>query len=161
MLRKESYIRRQNKRHMQQIRGIDTPHSGRLAGATGDGDADAARYYVFVDQVLQRGVVDGLEEFLTDDFIEHEIGGDHPRDEFVSRILHQRAQFPDAVWTIELLAGVNGLVVCHATMAGSNLPALTTSAWENIVVRFEAGRMAECWRMRDETLLMNANQART
>lgn len=151
---------------MQQIHGNDKSapplprEPGWLAVANHDADADLGRYYAFVDQVLQRGVMDGMDEFLTDDFIQHGIDGDHGRDEFLSRIQRQRAQFPDAVWTIELLTGVNGLVLCHATMTGSNPPAHATSTWENIVVRFDAGRMAECWRMRDERLFMDVNEAR-
>jgi predicted SnoaL-like aldol condensation-catalyzing enzyme len=151
----------QNKRHMQQIPGIEKSgpamptHPGRLAGATAEADADVGRYYVFVDQVLQRGVMDGVDEFLTDDFIEHGIGGDHVRDEFLSRIRHQRAQFPDLVWTIELLVAVNGLVLCHATMTEAKNPPATTCTWESVVVRFDAGKMVECWRMRNESLLTN------
>ncbi len=82
------------------------------------------------------------------------------RDEFLSRVRGQRARFPDAVWTIELLVAVNGLVLCHATMTGSEQAAATTHTWESVVVRFAAGKMAECWRMRDETPVTNGNEAR-
>ncbi|HXF25473.1 MAG TPA: hypothetical protein VN602_13175, partial [Gemmatimonadaceae bacterium] len=74
-------------------------HAGRAAGATADADADVGRYYVFVDQVLQRGMMEGVDEFLAADFIEHGVGGDRRREEFLSRVRGQRAQFPDAVWT--------------------------------------------------------------
>ncbi|MES2359809.1 MAG: ester cyclase [Gemmatimonadota bacterium] len=151
---------------MQQIPVIENSepsiptHPGRTAGATADADADVGRYYVFVDQVLQRGMMEGADEFLADDFIEHGIGGDHRRDEFLSRVRSQRARFPDAVWTIELLVAVNGLVHCHATMRAPEQPAAATHTWESVVVRFDGGKMAECWRMRDERSLTNANEVR-
>lgn len=164
MLMKESYTCGEYKRHMHQIPVVDKSepsvpiHAGRAAGATADADADVGRYYVFVDQVLQRGMMEGVDEFLAADFIEHGVGGDRRREEFLSRVRGQRAQFPDAVWTIELLVAVNGLVLCHATITAPPQPAAITHTWESVVVRFDAGKMAECWRMRDETLLTNANE---
>lgn len=135
-------------------------HAGRSTGAALDADADVGRYYVFVDQVLQRGVMDGADEFLADDFMEHGTGGDRDRDGFLARIRSQCERYPNAVWTIELLVAVNGLVVCHATMMTPKRSTLMANAWESVVVRFRDGKMAECWCMRDETLLTPANEAR-
>ena len=167
MPRKESYIGGQDKRHMQRISGARqselpmSPHAARSTGAAAEAEADLGRYYVFVDQVLQRGVMDGVDEFLADGFMEHGMDGDRDRDGFLARIRSQRAQYPNGVWTIELLVAVNGLVICHATMVTPARSALMANTWESIVVRFDAGKMAESWRMRDETLLIVANEAQS
>ena len=107
-------------------------------------DADAALYYVFVEQTLQRGAPGSVASFLTNDFVEHHAGRDRNGDEFAACIATRQARYPDAVWTIELLVTIGSLVVCYMTMT---VPELTGQHWETIVSRFEGGKIAECWRM--------------
>lgn len=112
-------------------------------------EADAGFYYVFVEEVMQRGAVKIASTFLSPDFVEHGTAGDRRGPEFVSRLAARRARFPNAVWTIELLVVVGGLVVCHTTMV---TPEMTAQGWESVVIRFDSGKIAECWRICDESL---------
>lgn len=107
-------------------------------------------YYVFVEEVLQRGAVKIADKFLAPDFVEHGAAGDRNGPEFVAGLAERRARFPNAVWTIELLVVVGGLVICHKTMVTPESPG---QGWESVVLRFDAGKIAECWRICDESLL--------
>lgn len=118
-----------------------------------DADADAGRYYVFVEEMLHRGNRGVAAEFLTTDFVEHGIGGDRFRDEFIEHLVARRARYPGALWTIELLVGVAGLVVCHTTVVKPESSEHAARMWETVVLRFTGGRIAECWRVCDERLL--------
>jgi predicted SnoaL-like aldol condensation-catalyzing enzyme len=113
-------------------------------------DADARLYYIFIEEVLQRGAMGVAEQFLAADFVDHGASGDRLRHDFISELTIRRARFPDAVWTIELLADVGGLVVCHTTMTA---PGLAVPGWESVVIRCAAGKIAECWRISDHSLL--------
>lgn len=115
-----------------------------------EAEADVRLYYIFIEEVLQRGAIGAAEEFLATDFVAHGAAGDRHRHEFVTGLATRRARFPDAVWTIELLAGVGGLVVCHTTIVASDPP---KQGWESVVIRFAAGKMAEYWRICDDGLL--------
>ncbi len=125
---------------------VSSNHARPTAGAV---DADVGFYYVFVEEVLQRGAVKITETFLSPDFVEHGTAGDRCGPEFVSLLAARRARFPNAVWTIELLVVVGGLVICHTTMVAPGMPG---QAWENVVIRFDSGKIAECWRICDESL---------
>lgn len=119
--------------------------------ATAAAEADAALYYIFIEEVLQRGAIGAADKFLAIDFVEHGPSGDRRRKEFVAGLGARRERFPNAMWTIELLVAVGGLVVCHTTMVNPELPA---SAWESVVIRFAGGKIAECWRICDSSLLL-------
>ena len=119
-------------------------------GAPATAEADAALYYVFVEQALQRGSAGCVASFLTNDFVEHHAGRDRDGGEFATCIATRQARYPDAAWTIELLVTIGSLVVCYMTMT---VPELTGQHWETIVSRFEGGKIAECWRMSDNRLV--------
>lgn len=112
-------------------------------------EAAASLYCVFIDEVLQRGVLDGIDQFLTRDFVEHDATGDHDRDDYLSRIATARSRSSTAVWTIELLTSVGDLIVCHTTVSTPSGVSPIIVSWQHVVVRFAAGKMAECWRICD------------
>jgi hypothetical protein len=113
------------------------------------GDADVALYYGLVEQLTCRGVSGAEPRLFTADFVEHGLTGDGSYVDFVARLAARRAQVPGAVWTIELLAGVGELVICHTTMTCPSSGGAVRE-WETVVVRMHAGLIAECWRVSDE-----------
>ena len=106
-------------------------------------DANANCFYSFLEAMLLQSRAPDPELFLAPGFRDH--FGDELRDRtaFVASLAEHLAHIPDAAWTIEVLAGVGAVVLCHIT-AHSGQEGRT--AWENFVVRFDAGTMVECWR---------------
>jgi predicted SnoaL-like aldol condensation-catalyzing enzyme len=115
-------------------------------------ETEVALYYVFIEEVLQGGAVSRADRFLAAEFVEHGARGDRHRHDFVAHLAERRARFPNAVWTIESLAGVGGLVVCYMTVVTPELP---LQGWESVVIRFSAGKIAECWTICDSSLLLS------
>jgi predicted SnoaL-like aldol condensation-catalyzing enzyme len=126
-----------------------------------DGDADVQLYYVFLDQILQRGAVDVADRFVAPDFVEHGTEGDLGREAFITRLSAQREYFADAVWTIELLVSVGRFVICHTTIASAGLACDNVEGWESVVVRFSNGKMVERWRVAQDPQVMAEIRART
>lgn len=126
-----------------------------------DAEARVQLYYVFVDQVLQHGDADAADRFLSADFTEHGSSGDGGRMEFLERLSAQQAQFPGAVWTIELLTSVGNLVLCHTTVAAPQLDNRVVELWESVVARIADGKIAEIWRLCDEAAFRPEERART
>lgn len=126
-------------------------HSGRPA-PSGDGraEADVGLYYMFVEEVLQRGSVDAADRFLATGFVAHGMTGDRSRQDFIAHLAARRERFPDAAWTIETLTGVGGLVVCYMTMITPGFP---NHGWESVVIRFEDDKIAELWSICGRSLL--------
>jgi predicted ester cyclase len=114
------------------------------------GEAGVALYYGLVEQLTSRGASGAESQLFTADFVEHDGAGDGQYGDFVARLAARRAHFPDGVWTIELLAGVGELVICHTTMTCPASSGRTVREWETVVVRMDAGRIAESWRIRGE-----------
>ncbi len=123
--------------------GLDFPVRSTDARATiMNLEAHVGLYYLFVEEVLQRGVLAAAERFLHNDFVAHGSAGDHDRHAFIVHLAARRARFPDAVWTIEALTGVGRHVVCYLTMIA---PHLEDQVWESVVVRFDNDRIVESW----------------
>lgn len=110
-------------------------------------EADVARYYSFLEQVASGNPAPGDALLFAPDFIEHGADGDSGCFDFIRRLRARHALFPDGVWTVELLAGVGGMVICHTTLARPASTGTSVVARETVVVRMEAGRIAECWRV--------------
>lgn len=106
-------------------------------------DADVGCLYAFIEEVIQCGGIARAEGFLSESFVEHSGSDIRERSAFVSSLRARRDRLPDAVWTIELLMEVRGIVICHASVQSSAIP---THSWEHILARFESGKIAECWR---------------
>lgn len=123
--------------------GLEVGHIRSEAEVAHAADGDVGCFYGFIEEVLQRGRFVRAAAFLADGFVEHVGNQLRGRSEFVASIDARRARFPDAVWTIEILLEVNGIVICHASVTSINIP---DPSWENMLVRFESGKMAECWR---------------
>lgn len=103
-------------------------------------------YYAFVEAALQRTPLREVERYVADDFVEHHSQGDRSREQFLASLRARRDRFPAAVWTIELLSGLGAMVVCHSTMVSGLPDGSQMQAQETSVVRFENGKMVECWR---------------
>ena len=115
-------------------------------------ETDVGLYYIFVEEVLQRGAVAAADRFLAADFLAHGMAGDLDRCAFIAHLAARRARFPDAAWTIEALAGVGGLVVCYMTMT---TPESADRGWESLVIRFENDKIVEYWSICDRVLLQS------
>jgi predicted SnoaL-like aldol condensation-catalyzing enzyme len=126
-----------------------------------DTDADVQLYYVFLDQLLQRGAMDCADRFVASDFVEHGADGDVGKEAFIARLTSQTQYSPNVVWTIELLVSVGGLVICHTTIASAGAPRDSIDGWESVVVRFSDGKMVERWRVAQEPQIMVQIAART
>ena len=107
------------------------------------GDANAGCFYSFIEEMLQCRGLATPEQFLAEDFCEH--FGDELRDRgsFVASLTEHIACFPAASWTIEILASVQDVVICHVRTQPVDVARAT---WENFVARFDNGRIVECWR---------------
>lgn len=122
----------------------------RDAGATDASiETDVGICYLFIDAVLQHGGIAMADRFLAVDFVQHTADGDQDRRQFIAHMTARQAALPDATWTIESLAGVGGLVVCHLTVTA---PTLAAQAWETVVMRFVNQRIAESWSICDDRL---------
>jgi|SRR5665213_2256790 len=122
---------------------IGQPVDASDAAETGmSAEVHVGLYYLFVEEVLQGGALTAAERFLGNNFVAHGLAGDHDRKAFISHLAARHARFPNAVWTIEALTGVGGLVVCYMTMIAPDLP---DQGWESLVVRFDRDRIVECW----------------
>lgn len=119
-------------------------------GGDARAEADVRLYYIFVEEVLQRGAVDAADRFLSVGFVEHGVTGDRDRQGFIAHLAARRERFPNAAWTIETLAGVGGLIVCYMTMT---TPGFHEQGWESVVIRFEDEKIAERWSICDRGLL--------
>lgn len=106
-------------------------------------EADVGCLYAFIEEVIQCGAITRADRFLSERFVEHDGPATRGRSAFVSSIRTRRDRFPDAVWTIELLMEVRGIVICHTSVRSFAIP---MHSWEHILVRFESGKIAECWR---------------
>lgn len=125
-----------------------------------DADARVQLYYVFVEQALQHGDRDAAGRFLSADFRAHESAGDCGRTEFIERIAAQRALYPAAIWTIELLTAVGTLVICHTTLAIQQASAPALEIWETAIARIVDERIAELWCIRERTMATIAETVR-
>lgn len=103
-------------------------------------------YYAFVEATLRAQSLRDMEHFLADNFVEHHAEGDRSRAQFLTSIRERRDRFPAAVLTIELLSGLGAMVVCHSTMVSGLPDGNRLKTQETAVVRFEDGKMVECWR---------------
>lgn len=126
---------------------VHTTHSTTTGVST---ETHVGLYYLFVEEVLQRGAMAAAERFLHNDFVAHGLSGDHDRQAFLMHLAARRARFPNAAWTIESLAGVGGLVVCYMTMIAPGIP---DQGWESLVLRFDSDRIVEWWSICHELLL--------
>jgi predicted SnoaL-like aldol condensation-catalyzing enzyme len=115
-------------------------------------DDGVALYFGFVEEVMRGGETAGTSRFFASDFVEHAAPSAAPDAGLVKCLAARRTRFPDAVWTIELIAGVGGLVVCHTSVTCPAPAGCVARGWETVIVRIDAGRIAESWRVRDEWL---------
>lgn len=139
------------------MHATDLPSTGRRAPAASEraAEADIALYYAYVEALVQRGAPGLADRFLADDFVAHDGATVHGRAHFVADLVARHARHPNAVWTIELLTSVAGLVICHVTMTeptAPSSPAHPPAAWETVVARVAAGRIVECWCVCDDRL---------
>jgi hypothetical protein len=136
------------------VQPTDSPPPVRTdpASATLAAENDVALYFGFVEEVMRGGATGGTSRFFAADFVEHGAPVGRCGGGLVNCLAARRTRFPDAVWTIELLAGVGGVVVCHTSVTYPALAGGVTRGWETVVVRVAAGRIAESWRIRDEWL---------
>ena len=116
------------------------------------GDEDVALYYRFVEEMMRHGDADVARRFLAADFVEHGAVTSRGGEELLRSLAARRTRLPGAVWTIELLAGVGGLVLCHTSVACPAPSGCVAHGWETIVLRVADGRLAESWRICDEWL---------
>jgi predicted SnoaL-like aldol condensation-catalyzing enzyme len=117
-----------------------------------ESEAGVGLFHRFLEQVILTGEAERARGFLAADFVEHGHGGDLSAAGFIARLADRHARYPQAEWTIDLLAGVGGLVVCQATMAVTTGGERPLHARETIVVRFAGDKMRECWRLCDRRL---------
>jgi hypothetical protein len=119
-------------------------------------EEDIALLYGFMEELIRDETADVAARFLAADFVAHDGPAARPRGEFVAHRAARHARFRDAVWTIELLASVGGLVICHTTLTCPEPPGgppdPAPGPWEMVVARVVAGRIAECWCACDERL---------
>ena len=123
-------------------------HSGSISESATH-DANAGCFYSFLEEMLQRQGLSSPDQFLADDFRDHFGTESRDRLAFVTSLSEHLARFPAAAWTIEILVSVRDVVLCHVSTQSS---LIARSAWENFVVRFDGGKMAECWRSCHESL---------
>lgn len=140
---------------MQQLPRASEPNpaarsSQSASSAATRAEAEIGLYYIFVEEVLQRGAVGAADRFLSAEFVEHGMTGDRNRRDFIAHLGARRERFPNAEWTIETLIGVGGFVVCYMTMRAPGLP---DPGWESVVIRFQSDRIAERWSICDPTLM--------
>lgn len=115
-------------------------------------DSDVALYLGFVEELASADAGGIVARFLAPGFVEHGAGNDCTASETANRLVARRARFPDAEWTIELLAGIGGLVVCHATMTCAGAAGGRARGQEIVVARISEGRIVESWRVSDDEL---------
>jgi predicted ester cyclase len=113
-------------------------------------DADVAVYYAFIEEVVHRGVTEATGRFLAANFVEHCDATIRLGPEVLTWLAMRRARFPGAVWVIDLLVGVCGLVVCQCTMTCETEAGQPMRVSETVVARIADGRIAECWRASDD-----------
>ncbi len=128
---------------------IDRPTSTRPGTLA---DTDVALYLGFVEELARADAGGIVARFLSPGFVEHVAGDDCTASETAERLVARRARFPDAEWTIELLAGIGGLVVCHSTMTCAGDASGRARGHEIVVARISEGRIAESWRVSDDEL---------
>lgn len=134
---------------MPSMQPIVRPASTRpgVSGSSSASESDVALYLGFVEELGSADPAGIAARFLAHDFVEHGVHRDHSAAETVARLIERRARFPGAEWTIELVAGVGGLVVCDVTMSCDE-----RREREIVVARIHEGRIAECWRAGDAAL---------
>jgi hypothetical protein len=109
-------------------------------------DADVAVYYAFIEEVVHRGATQTTGRFLSATFVEHCDSTIRLGPEVLTWLAARRARFPGAVWVIDVLVGVCGLVVCQCTMTCETGMAEPMRISETVVARIADGRIAESWR---------------
>ena len=124
------------------------------------------RYQEFVDQVINNGNLDAVDEFIAEDFVEHDpapgmeaISG---RDAMKQMMSMFRAACPDLVSTTDFLVAEGDLVVGRHTTRGTQtgelmgIPATGKSfeISEIHIVRIVDGKALEHWGVEDTMSMM-------
>jgi hypothetical protein len=119
-------------------------------------EADVAVFYRFIEAVARGATPSVVVQHLAQGFVEHGAGPDHDAVSLASGLAARRCRFHDAEWCIERLVGVGGLVICDAVLSWDRHDGGRDQARETLVARVEAGRIAECWRVGDARLRLDA-----
>ena len=108
----------------------------------------------FIDQIWNEGRLDKLDDYLTDDYVEHTAFGDFQgADEFRAFVVTMHRAFPDFQCRVDAVTGDADQVACRYTAQGTHdgefmgiLPTGNHTVIEGCIFgRIEDGKLAETW----------------
>ena len=123
-----------------------------------------ARFRRTYDEMMNRGILDHVEEMIAPNFVNHESppGMDRGPDSMRGLVTMLRTAFPDLHFTIEDLIAEGDIVAGRLTMTGThNGPLMGMPPTGRTVhqahmhfIRFQDGKAVEHWGVRDELSMM-------
>lgn len=134
------------------------------AGAS-DTEANKAMFKKFMDEVINKGNMAMIDEFLSEDFVEHEPmppGIPEGREGCKAFFTMYREAFPDAKMTIDDMIAEGDKVVARQTWTGTNkgafmgMPATGNQVKFDVIdiVRMKDGKAVEHWGVYDGATMM-------
>jgi steroid delta-isomerase-like uncharacterized protein len=138
--------------------GVDGSTRRRLVMSTEQNKVQARR---FTDEVINTGQMDKVDEFMAENFVDHQAPpGVPPNREGVKIFFNAfRSAFPDLHYTVHDVIAEGDRVVQRATGTGTMKgefqgmpPSGKSATWEEIhITRFENGMAVEHWGVTDQT----------
>ena len=118
-------------------------------------EENIAIYRRFVEEVLNRGNANAVDQFFAPTFVDHSLPPDVPGtlEGFKEWFTMFRNAFPDGKWTIDFITGTGDIVARHQSMIGTHqgeyLGVAPTGkhvrTQETGIARFKDGKMVEFW----------------
>lgn len=107
----------------------------------------------FMQHVLNDGDVGRAQNYLSDRLVDHSLPPGVPASTEGFRAWFQdfHSTYPDARWTIDVLAADGDLVARHQTFTATHAPSgRRVTAGETGIARFADGKLVEYWGVFDE-----------